>query len=357
MIPSPEPGPGDPLLVPLTIQVDPGARGLRADLYLAGRLGRISRARIQAMFGRGHVRCGDQVLRASRRLHGDELLTVYKPAPPQERPMPHVPVVFRDRDIVVVDKPGDLTVHPTANAFTRTLTAFLQGLDGGPFHPAHRLDRETSGLVICGRPGPVSAALKAQFSERTTRKIYVALVHGPFDAATEVFLPLDFARSSPIRIKMEVTRDGAPAASTFLPLWSGDPASLIACIPHTGRQHQLRAHLEWCDHPICGDKIYGVPPECFLEFIETGWTPELAGRLLFPRHMLHAAFLRITHPVSGEPLEFFTDVPADLRAACAHFGVECPPAEVLLERLRSVGDLQPGNSSEYSRPGSSRGRK
>lgn len=335
MTPSHESGPGDHLLVPLTIQVDPGGRGLRADLYLAGRLGRISRSRIQAMFNRGHVYCGGQMLRASRRLHGDELLTVYRPAPPQERPMPEVPIVFRDEAIVVVDKPGDLTVHPTANAFSRTLTAFLQELAGGPFHPAHRLDRETSGLVICGRPGPVSAALKAQFSERSTRKIYVALVLGSFETAREIVQPLGFAGDSPIHIKMGVTCDGAMASSSFSPLLFNDLASLIVCIPHTGRQHQLRAHLEWGGHPVCGDKIYGVPPEWFLEFIETGWTPELAQHLLFPRHMLHAAYLRIAHPLSGEALEFFTDVPADFRAACSHFGFECPPAGALLELLRT----------------------
>jgi len=330
--PSPESG-----LIPVTIQVDPGARGLRADLYLAGRLGRISRGRIQTMFRKGHVRCGERVLRASQRLRGDEILIVSRPAPPAERPMPEVPIVYRDDAIVVVDKPGDLTVHPTANAFSRTLTAFLQGLPGGPFHPAHRLDRETSGLVICATSGEVGAHLKAQFSGRTTRKIYLALVRGRFDVAREIVAPLDFARDTPIHIKMGVVADGAFCASSFSPVLVGEQASLITCVPHTGRQHQLRAHLEWISHPVLGDKIYGVPPECFLEFIETGWTPQLAGHLIFERQMLHAAFLRITHPVTGELREFFADVPPEFRAACAHFGLACPAADVLQERLR-LGD-------------------
>ncbi len=323
-------------LVPVTILVDPGARGLRADLYLASHLGRISRSRIQVMFSTGHVRCRERQLRASQRLRGDEVLTVYKPAPPRERPLPEVPVVYRSPEVVVVDKPGDLTVHPTANAFARTLTAFLQGLPGGPYHPAHRLDRETSGLVICASPGAVSARLKAQFSERTTRKIYLALVHGLFDVTREIVQPLGFAKDSPIHIKMGVTADGAASASSFFPLLFNDRASLITCIPHTGRQHQLRAHLEWASHPVVGDKIYGVPPSWFLEFIKTGWTPELAGRLIFERQMLHAAFLQITHPVTGEPCEFFADAPPDFRAACAQFGLECPPADRLRDMLRTL---------------------
>ena len=323
-------------LIPVTLQVDPGARGLRADLYLAGRLGRISRSRIQAMFSKGNVQCRERTLRASQRLRGDEVLTVFKPAPPPERPLPRVQIVFRDGAIVVVDKPGDLTVHPTANVCSRTLTSFLQGLPGGPFHPAHRLDRETSGLVVCGTPGTASATLKAQFSGRTTRKIYLALVHGKFDVPREIVQPLDFAKDSQIHIKMCVTPDGASSASSFFPVVFNDLASLIICIPHTGRQHQLRAHLEWASTPVVGDKIYGVPPAWFLEFIETGWTPELAKCLLFERQMLHAAFLRITHPVTGDPCEFFADAPPDFRAACAHFGIECPPADTLFPLLQKL---------------------
>jgi 23S rRNA pseudouridine1911/1915/1917 synthase len=254
--------------------------------------------------------------------------------------MPEVRIVWRDEALVVVDKPGDLTVHPTANAYTRTLTAYLQTLDGGPFHPAHRLDRETSGLVICGKAGAVSGTLKAQFSERTTRKIYLALVRGPFDAAMEVGQPLDFDGDSPIHIKMGVRPGGAPSASSFSPVVSSERASLILCAPHTGRQHQLRAHLEWAGHPVVGDKIYGAPPEWFLSFIKTGWTPELAHHLIFERQMLHAAFLRLPHPVTGEPCEFFADVPPDFRAACGHLGLACPPAEALFNLCGKTKTVQ-----------------
>jgi 23S rRNA pseudouridine1911/1915/1917 synthase len=243
MTPSPEPdsagssgdAPESPDgLVPVTIQVDPGARGLRADWYLTGRLGRVSRSRIQAMFSRGLVRQGERRLRASCRLLGGETLTVYKPAPAGERPLPVVPILHREAAFVVVDKPGDLTVHPTANACARTLTAFLKELPGGPYHPAHRLDRETSGLVVCGAAGPASAALKSQFAGRTARKTYLALVRGRFGLPLEVEQPLDLAPGSPIRIKMGVVPGGFPSWSSFVPLVPGDQASLIACVPHTG---------------------------------------------------------------------------------------------------------------------------
>jgi len=336
MTPSPETGDTAAGLIPVTVQVDPGARGLRSDQYLAGRLGRISRSRIQEMFSRGHVLLDGRRLRAAHRLRGGETLIVWKPAPVAERPLPRIPVLHRDPAFVVVDKPGDLTVHPTANAHARTLTAFLQGLDGGPFHPAHRLDRETSGLVVCGTPGPVSAALKAQFAERAAGKVYLALVAGRLEHPLEVEEPLDFARSSPIHIKMGVVPGGLPSWSSFTPIVPGDRASLVACRPHTGRQHQLRVHLEWAGHPVVGDKIYGAPPEWFLEFIETGWTASLADRLLVGRHMLHAAWLRFAHPVTGEPCAFFSDAPEDLRAACTLLGLACPPPDDLRRLLESA---------------------
>jgi 23S rRNA pseudouridine1911/1915/1917 synthase len=288
------------------------------------------------MFSRGHVLAGERPLRASFRLRGQETLTVFKPAPAEERPLPPVLVLHRDPSFVVVDKPADLTVHPTANACARTLTAFLRDLEGGPYHPAHRLDRETSGLVVCGTPGPSSAALKAQFAGRSTRKIYVAIVRGRLDRPLEVEQPLGPAPDSPIRIKMAVVANGLPSRSSFVPLVSGDEASLIACTPHTGRQHQLRAHLEWAGHLVLGDKIYGAPPEWFLSFIETGWTEALARDLVFERHLLHAAWLRFTHPVTGAPCTFFADAPPDLREAAARLGVPCPPAEELQALLEAA---------------------
>lgn len=345
MTPSPEPDPGvfsgdapqlPGGLVPVTVQVDLGARGLRADWYLSGRLGRVSRSRIQAMFSRGLVLQGERRLRASHRLHGGETLTVYKPAPAAERPLPVIPVLHREASFVLVDKPGDLTVHPTANACARTLTAFLRDLPGGPYHPAHRLDRETSGLVVCGAAGPASAALKAQFAGRTAQKTYLALVRGRLERPLEVEQPLDLVPGSPIRIKMGVVTGGFPSWSSFVPLVPGDQGSLVACTPHTGRQHQLRTHLEWAGHPVLGDKIYGVPPECFLAFIETGWTDLLAKDLRFDRQMLHAARLRFTHPESGVRCDFFADAPPDFRAACDEVGVTCPPAKELAGMLGAV---------------------
>ncbi len=310
-------------LVEIRVQVEPGARGLRADVYLARHLGRISRSRILQMFKAGRILLGARPLRPAHRLCGGEELTLFKPAP-EERELPPVEVIFQDETLVVVNKPGDLTVHPTANAVHRTLTAFLKTLEGGPYTPAHRLDRETSGLVACARTGAPSAGLKEQFASRKTKKAYLAIVHGNMNERLEVRMPLAFDAASPIRIKMAACAHGAPAHSSFVPLIAGGKATLVAGIPHTGRQHQLRAHLEWAGFPLVGDKIYGVPPECFLTFIETGWTEELATRLLFERHMLHAAFLSFFHPVSGEELTFAAPPPDDFDKACAHFGIRIP---------------------------------
>ncbi len=309
---------------PVSLQVDPGARGLRADVYLASRLGRMSRSRIQAMFQRKRVLCGSRFLKASSRLQGHETLTLYKPSPGPERELPHVPILYRDDDLLVLDKPADLTMHPTAKTVTRTLTAFLSSLSGESFTPAHRLDRETSGIVACGRKGESSARLKAQFRNRDTCKIYLAVVQGSLTERLIVREPLGFSVDSPIRIKMGVRSDGDPSESWFHPVSVGKTHSLIACRPLTGRQHQLRAHLEWLGFPLAGDKLYGVSPDFFLEFIEKGWTARMQQELVFSRQLLHAATLRIRHPATGEELFFCCDPPDDFRKACLQLDLQCP---------------------------------
>jgi len=314
-------------LVEIQVHVEPGARGLRADIYLARHLGRISRSRILAMFKAERVFLEERPIRASHRLRGGEILVLHKPAP-LEKSLPPVEVMYQDTDLVVVNKPGDLTVHPTANAVHRTLTAFLKTLDAGPYTPAHRLDRETSGIVACARTGAPSSNLKEQFASRHTQKIYLAIVRGVLRERLEVAMPLGFDTASPIRIKMTVTGDGAPAHSSFVPLLAGDNATLVLAIPHTGRQHQLRAHLEWAGFPLAGDKIYGVPPEYFLRFIKEGWTAQMA-QIIFERHMLHAAFLSIHHPVTGERMTFLARPPDDFIRACQQLGIQIPDKNAL----------------------------
>ena len=307
-------------LVEIKVHVEPGARGLRTDIYLSRHLGRISRSRILAMFKANRVLLESRPIRPSYRLHGGETLFLYKPAP-NEKSLPMVHVIYQDEHLVVVNKPGDLTVHPTAHDVHRTLTAFLQTLPGGPYTPAHRLDRETSGLVACPQKGVPSANLKEQFASRSIHKAYLAIVRGVVHKRLEISQPLHFDANSPIHIKMAVTSSGPYAQSTFMPLMYGRNATLVACVPHTGRQHQLRAHLEWAGFPIAGDKIYGVPPEYFLSFIKDGWSPELAKHLVFERHMLHAVYLSMLHPTTRAPMTFFARPPDDFIQACRYFEI------------------------------------
>src|SRR4051812_30226438 len=242
----------------------------------------------------------------------------------QGEPLP-LRIVFEDDAVLVVDKPSGLALHPTARYHVTTLTWALsarhRNAAGEKPDPAHRLDRETSGLVACGRTSLFTRDLKAQFAGRRVSKSYLALVEGaPDDEGFAIDLPLKVGGG---RVKVKVNVDPAGAASVtscevlerYLDA-SGSPLSLLRCIPLTGRQHQIRAHLKSAGFPLVGDKLYGPSEEIFLRLAESGGSPAAAGAfdelitaeeraaLRLPRQALHAATLSFLHPGTREPLHF-----------------------------------------------------
>jgi 23S rRNA pseudouridine1911/1915/1917 synthase len=247
-------------------------------------------------------------------------------------------IVYEDDALLVVDKPAGLALHPTARYHLTTLTWALsarhRNAQGEKPDPAHRLDRETSGLVACGRTPRDTRDLKAQFAGRRVRKSYLALVEGaPTGEAFSIDHPLTVGGGR-VKVKANVDPQGAASVTTCEVVAryrdaAGKPLSLLRCVPLTGRQHQIRAHLHAAGYPIVGDKLYGPSEEIFLRLAESGGAPAADGAfdelidateraaLRLPRQALHAATLSFAHPRTKEPLHFESPLPQDIEALLA----------------------------------------
>jgi 23S rRNA pseudouridine1911/1915/1917 synthase len=234
-------------------------------------------------------------------------------------------IVAEREDFLVVEKPPFLLVHPSKPNGARTLWGELKHLlafeiaNGGQVSIVNRLDRETSGLVLVAKNATAARRFGLLMQEQRIAKEYLAIVWGwpEWDAKT-VDAPL--ARQgvhavTAIWLKQAIHPAGAAARTEFMVERrftrgaAGDRFSIIRAIPRTGRTHQIRVHLDSLGHSIVGDKIYGPDEKLYLQFIETGWTPELERRLLLPRHALHSAALEIEE---GE--RWTSALPSDLAA-------------------------------------------
>ncbi|MEM1417078.1 MAG: RluA family pseudouridine synthase [Myxococcota bacterium] len=318
----------DPESILLTFPVAREHAGMRLDRFLQTRIPRISRTRANAIVRNCAYRADGTRRRASDRVRAGETVLIVRP-PMKEPPTPgRFGVLYEDEDVLAVDKPAGLPMHPTATYHKHTLSWLLGERYGeNPPQFAHRLDRETSGVVVCGKHGEAEVALKLAFERRQVKKVYLAIVRGGLEDARDVIdLPMG-AVDEGLHVLMTVRPDGAKAVTHVERLEVREGASLVRLSPESGRQHQLRVHLAARGHPIIGDKLYGpAGPAPFLAVIDDGPTDALLRELGHGRQALHAHTLRIAHPRTGEPLELSSPLPPDLEA------VWSSPAAVLAGR-------------------------
>lgn len=220
---------------------------------------------------------------------------------------PKFAIIDETEDHIVVDKPAPLKIHPSTPGGAETLWDGLRGLlafelaNGGQISIINRLDRETSGAVLIAKTARKARQLGMAMQRRQISKHYLAVVLGRPEW-DEITLQAPILRKgeltpSPIWVRQMVHPQGTPCETFFRVMRRSTspfgPITLVEAQPKTGRMHQLRVHLAHLGHPIVGDKIYGHDETCYLDFIETGWTPDLAKRLHFHRHMLHSWQLRV----------------------------------------------------------------
>lgn len=243
---------------------------------------------------------GVMVLNPATTLQGGEMLAwdgsgIVEPAVDGS-----ITILYEDQWFVAVNKPGNLPVHPSGRYFNHTLVAMLADRYGRTVYPVHRIDRETSGVMLLAFDGKSAGKL----SESIRSKEYLALVHGTFpDEELIVALPLGRDLESAVRKKRKAGPGGTESATTrFRKVLTAGDISLVRCFPETGKLHQIRVHLLSEGYPIVGDKLYGRDETAFLTFIKHGLTPELEKSLVLPRCALHAAKLVFLHPLSKKEM-------------------------------------------------------
>jgi 23S rRNA pseudouridine1911/1915/1917 synthase len=316
--------------VRVRFKVEENYRGWRLDHYLREKIRRLSRAQIQHLIDEKlEVEAGAKKLKPSSRVVPGLTFALLKEAEPEPETPLAFEVVHDDGALLVVLKPAGLPVHPTARYVAHTFTALARArFPDRKVDPAHRLDRETSGLMACGCAPEHTTALKRAFARGRVRKTYLALVEGaPSEDAFAVDAPLALTEASAVRVRMHVDPAGLPSRTRFEVLErrrapGGSPIALLACSPETGRQHQIRAHLHHAGLAMVGDKIYGPDETIFDRFTRRAMTDDDRRRMRLDRHALHAWRLELPHPVTGAASRFEAPLPPDL----AGFWEQCRPA-------------------------------
>lgn len=281
----------------------------RIDRYLADRFPSLTRSAVRRLIDEGSVLVNGQLTRASYQPIPGDAVTIRIPEPqptlPQAEPLP-LKVLYEDEHLLVIDKPAGMAVHPGAGRISGTLVNALLAhrpeigrADLDPQRPGivHRLDRQTSGLLVVAAHREAQAALQAMFKRREVGKVYLALVHGalyPEYGAIEA----PIGRHPIHRHRMAVLSEGGRYARTEYAVREmlGD-CTLIEATLVTGRTHQIRVHLASIGHPVVGDRIYGR---------------RRGATIPTPRQFLHAWRLSFEHPVRGEPMRFESELPPDL---------------------------------------------
>ena len=241
-------------------------------------------------------------------------------------------IVHEDEDLLVVNKSGEVVCHPSKFGPTSSLVGAAREYTGlTTIHLIFRLDRETSGVVVMAKNPATASRLQTAVQKRNVNKTYLTILTGILEQPTTVDQPLGADEESPVWVKDRVRPDGKRALSHFTPVAHSRSFTLARVSIETGRKHQIRAHAQWLEHAVVGDKIYGPDDRNYLEFIETGWTPELEKRLLIKRQALHCT--EIDLGPAGLPMVFRAPLPPDL----SDFIVQNIP-EASLDLAELLGD-------------------
>jgi len=303
------------------LTVDASHHGERLDKCLVNAIAEFSRSYLQQLIAEGSVEVNGAVsIKASSRLKAGDHCRIALRATPQSRAfkpqsMP-LQIVFQDQHMLVIDKPAGLVVHPAPGNWTGTLlngllaydTAFADVPRAGI---VHRLDKDTSGLMLIARTRPVMDALVQMIAARTVQRQYLALAHRPWTGPETREVSSPIGRDPKNRLRMAVVdlarHAGKTARTSLEVLCSGESGCLVRCTLHTGRTHQIRVHMASIGHVLVADSTYGGIADGGMQ-----------------RQALHAFHLALAHPVTGHPLDFHSPLPLDMTSAIGQWGFSLP---------------------------------
>jgi 23S rRNA pseudouridine1911/1915/1917 synthase len=316
----------------ITLTVDSEGGG-RLDRFVAAQRPDLSRTTVQRLIDDGFVTLNGSICKASDKVEPGDVIVVRIPPPvTTELIAENIPlsIVYEDNDLVVIDKPAGLVVHPAAGHDSGTLVNALLGHlpdlgstgggIGGEVRPGivHRLDKDTSGLIVVAKNDRALQFLQEQFKSRTIKKMYLALVDG-LVTPPEGIIDASIGRSKHDRKKMAVTHDGRSARTRYrvIQIYRDPDLSLIEAYPETGRTHQIRVHLAHIHHPVFGDPTYNG--RNIVAGPGTAAQKSEVHRLLdlIPRQALHAKTIGFLHPATGQQLFFDSALPPDMEAVLA----------------------------------------
>ena len=311
------------------IVVDRGQESLRLDKYLQMRLEGVSRNRVQLAIKAGCVRVNDAEAKSNYKVKPNDLITVLLPEPPHEFELVpeemDIPVVYEDDDVLVIDKPAGLVVHPGVGNWTGTLVnglLYYFGDSGAKPFLVHRIDKDTSGLLLVAKTEEAQVMLAKQFFDHTIERKYNALVWGDFDE-NDGTITGNLGRSPQDRRIMcvypheqgvpEEEQRGKHAVTHWHVLERFGYVTLVECVLETGRTHQIRAHMKHIGHPLFSDASYGGDAilkgttfSRYKQFVENCFAA-------CPRQALHARILGFEHPRTGEHMHFESPLPDDIQ--------------------------------------------
>ena len=311
------------------IVCDAGQEPLRIDRFLMDRLPNVTRNKVQQGIKDGFVRVNGGTVKPNYKVHPDDEIIVSLPEPPRDTTIipENIPlsVVFEDDDLLVVNKPAGMVVHPAYNNWSGTLVNALayhfqqlptmKGNDGRP-GLVHRIDKDTSGLLVVAKTERAMTGLAKQFFDHSIERTYYALVWGELEAE-EGTINVNLGRSEKDRRVTVAIPDGSRgrhAVSHYRVLQRLRYVTLVQCKLETGRTHQIRAHMKYLGHPLFNDAVYGgdrvlkgTPFSKYKAFVDNCFK-------IMPRQALHAKTLGFVHPVSGEMVQFDSELPDDFRA-------------------------------------------
>lgn len=311
------------------LRAPPEAHGMRVDVFVQSQLRNTSRTRARSIVERSAFAPDGRKIRPNDRVRGEDRIILWRAPFEEIDAIAEVPAVYEDEHLLVVDKPPLLAVHPTARHHHSTVIKILRAARPDQFLSlVHRLDRETSGLLLIGKTKEGDRAFKRLLEDRSieettgkprgqkfvppVEKVYLALTWGVPESGM-IDRPLEIDSGNSLRVKMRVAERGGLEARTEVEvLETRGNYALVRCRLLTGRQHQIRVHLASLGTPIVGDKLYGPDERLLARAADRELTVEDLMKLELPRHALHAHRYAMTHAVTGEPLAVESPLAKDL---------------------------------------------